>query len=468
MGFKAFAIAVAVFCAYATFPLLSPELFNSPDDSANAFFIGRFAEHGELWYSEPMNLPLGGRVVSRSMVAIGERVVPIGFPGLALAYGIPAIVFGARLAEYFTPLLVAISAAALFLVLRKRFDESFAWTGVLLYAGNPVLWYYASRGLYPNAVVVALVVLALSLSHLSSLASLLLALAVLIRPPEVLWVLPLAVVMMKGRRVQALVGIALGLAFALILNRWVYGAWFVTGYSDALAAPNALETLVPTVRAALGRLMRFGYFLLPLHALLGTVAAVWLAREKQYRAPLALLLLAALVVSLPYAYFGARDLISLEASTIGTSLTRYWMPVFLALAALIALALKELQTKRITMMVLAVYLAASFHAVWFGFADSLAPVLGSLRRYDVVKREVLKRTESDALIIVEQGDKVLFPERRVIAWLRNPGTIELIPRMRELAPTYYFGLNLKPDEAERLGLAVVERFDHETLYRAVK
>ncbi|MEI7741554.1 MAG: hypothetical protein WCJ29_03550 [bacterium] len=480
-------IGLVAFFAYAAFSIFSTShLYNSPDDHANAFFITHFAERGELWYSEPLNLSVQGRVVSRSMMALGSRVVPIGFPGLAIFYGILAKIFSVSAINYFTPVLVAMSSIILFFALRKRSDDFKAACGAMIYAFNPALWYYASRGLYPNAAVLALVVIAGAFMFLfeqkkTALAgsAIILAIAIFIRPVELIWIFPVSIgfIFFKFYRMNIcaiLSGIVFGVFASLLANHWVYGAWFSNGYSASLAAPDAFAVAAPGIKTVVKHLARFGIMIFPIHSLAMICAWLWLVSKKEYRKIAAVIAALVAFIVLPYVVFGARDLVGTGIPTIGTSFVRYWLPAFMIGAGVVIFVLEKIRSRGLITVVVAVYMLTSFYAVWYGTPDSLRGIMASLNRYDNVLSEVRAKIPSDSIIIVEQTDKVFFPSYRVVSWLRNPGTYEAIPELLKAAPVYYFGITFPPSDIETLtreklpkdvSIELVKNFDGESLYQ---
>ena len=63
-------------------------LYNSPDETANAFFAQTFAKHGRLFISEPLNEVLGDVLYPRSIVAFHGRLLPGSFLGLPVFFRI--------------------------------------------------------------------------------------------------------------------------------------------------------------------------------------------------------------------------------------------------------------------------------------------------------------------------------------------------------------------------------------------
>src|SRR3989344_625178 len=77
-------------------------IFISPDESANAFFIKQFAQTGNMFFYEPLNLSVGDVLHPRSIISINGRLVPGGFLGLPLLYGGLSMFFGLWLAPFLT------------------------------------------------------------------------------------------------------------------------------------------------------------------------------------------------------------------------------------------------------------------------------------------------------------------------------------------------------------------------------
>lgn len=137
-----------------------PVVFNSPDETANYFFITRYASGMPLSYDEPLNAVGNGLIHPRSMRAVGDRVVPVSFLGMIILYGSTARIFGKGIIPWLTPLA---AVAAVFFFVRL---VSAVWgrrvgimVGVLMATLAP-WWYVASRGLYHNVFFVSMIVAA--------------------------------------------------------------------------------------------------------------------------------------------------------------------------------------------------------------------------------------------------------------------------------------------------------------------
>lgn len=491
------AIAIVAFLAYIAFPILSPALFNSPDDHANALFARAFQANGTLRIPEPLQILAEGHLAPRSARALGAAIVPVGFVGLPVLYGILSYPLPLLL-PFLTPFFAALAAFFLFLRISQRFGTPSGVLASVFFAFHPAVWYYASRGLFPHlpfvlCLLFALIVLtssALRKWHLV-LGGFLVGLALFIRPVEVFWVVPLFFVGLSALRFRyflwALAGLGLGSMWVFPMNALTYGGSLETGYAAAQAA-QGFSYLFPFgfhPRTMLRNAFDYGIRLFPFaFALFALGVGIVVRAGRQVRAVRFVLAVVALLFVWLLSWYGSwqvADQLTLGAS-IGTSLARYALPLF-AVASLLAgvgigklLAPRSLRLRITVTLVLSVlYALTSFHAVYFASPDSLGPVLQSLRRYETIKADVLSRVPSHAVMVTDATDKIFYPDRRVMTGLGNSGTIEVAAKLLETVPVYYFGITL-PDLnmgyvrarlPENVELMPIAHYAHETLYQFV-
>ena len=116
-----------------------------------------------------------------------------------------------------------------------------------------------------------------------------------------------------------------------------------------------------------------------------------------------------------------------------------------------------------------------FRSVFYAKEDGLVRAVATLQRSAEIKHELLSTIEPAAVVIVDHGDKLLFPERRVRYPLRDEKTFALMPRLVLNGPLYYYGVTFPPsdfsylndEQLKELGLHIelVKTFDAESLYR---
>ncbi len=140
--------------------------------------------------------------------------------------------------------------------------------------------------------------------------------------------------------------------------------------------------------------------------------------------------------------------------SLGNSHTRYWLPVFVALAPATAYALLHVKNfshsfvQRIWMKKIIVALPLvcivgmtlfSAHLVFTG-DDGVLRTREALATFAEKQANILASTPKDAIIIVDRADKYLWPDRAVIVPLRDEKTYRAIPELLATSPLYYFGI----------------------------
>ncbi|MEK7102145.1 MAG: hypothetical protein AAB912_00765, partial [Patescibacteria group bacterium] len=225
----------------------SPAVFNSPDEAANFAVIEHFTRSEGLWLpavaadtQETRNL-----VHPRSMQVVGDRLVPAGFLGLPVIYGVIAYVTHPIVLAILSPLVALAGIAALyFLVLkmwvpdgpserRPRDDRRVAMWSAFLLMAHPAFWYYTARGLFHNVLFVSLLLAGFcSVAYRRVILGIIfIFLALLTRPSEIWWVAILAILVfmwyrdtVSSRQIVGWVAIAGLLVLATVgLYSYVYG-----------------------------------------------------------------------------------------------------------------------------------------------------------------------------------------------------------------------------------------------------
>lgn len=254
---------ILLFFAYSFLPLTAPARPNSPDEMSNGHFAREYAAKGQLWSFELLNLPLGGIVHPRSIRAIDGLLVPGGFLGLPVIYGLLAKAVGSGAIPFFTPVFAVAAVFAWGALIKKYFGPRAGAFAAALLALNPVWWYWSSRTLMPNVLGLALVIIAAWLFFVApiskvlerradqglgllaradaALAGVALALAIAVRPSEAYWIdLSIVVLLIMARKSLPLGRVIDCAVFALLaivpfafLNHAVYGSALGTGYGAA-------------------------------------------------------------------------------------------------------------------------------------------------------------------------------------------------------------------------------------------
>ncbi len=155
--------------------------------------------------------------------------------------------------------------------------------------------------------------------------------------------------------------------------------------------------------------------------------------------------------------------------TIGNSYTRYWLPIYLMLMPLAALAIirvsqaillinqktkakvRRLIANGLQAAIILVIMASAIIFVLYGSEEGLAYLYYNNKLEKVSVEQVVFLTEPEAVIITRYYDKFFWPERRVIM-----GTIpdqELLTAVSKLAqyyPVYYYNFYLNEADVNYL------------------
>jgi hypothetical protein len=516
-------VALAFGAACAAFGLISPLIWNSPDETAVAFFSRVLVSDGRLPVFEPANLFGSGNVHPRSIISLDANLVPASFYGVMYYFAVLFKLLGRAGWAIGAPLATALASLAVFFGLRRALGDRTAQIGQILFWANPAVWYFTSRGLYPNIIFIDFVIvglaclllrpwnafaagrghrlLELAIDDLVGLAFI--GAAFIVRPVELIWLAPiLAVLAWRARRrlkwyriVWGAVILAAFVGTLLVFNGRLYGSPLNFGYTagstapgisiPAASAPSSLPLAVTKPRPfilpfgfhprlavsnAFDYLILFAWWL-PLAAAVGFL----LTRNRVFRKQWgwALLWVAACIDI----YYGSGVFIDSSVSqwTIGSSYLRYFLPASILLVPFAAEGLAIASSKRrwVAPTALALFVVLSGWTVYWRSPESLVPLAATLNRYAEIKSAVLKEVGPDAVIITERSDKIFFPDRRVIIGLRDKQTLDEIPRLANRLKIFYYGITIAESElpsinkelhARHFQLGRIKSFGNETLY----
>ncbi|MFH1193818.1 MAG: hypothetical protein V1661_02385 [bacterium] len=495
-------LAIIFFSACSWFNIITLKIYNSPDETANYFFIQRFAKNGDFFSPEPLNGFLDNNLHPRSISYNGFSLVPQGFIGLPLFYGFFARIFGFFFLKFFTPLLAVLGALAFYGIIKKIFNEKIAFYSMFLLLLFPVFWYYSARYLYPNVPSISLFLIAVWALFSGALAKIpsspppykgggmwgmlfifapALAIALAIRPIEAVWMLPIiiAIAMARKKSIDPIkifyaLAIMLFLAIPVLKNNLVlYGSAFGSGYNltgpvfDGAAGANSAAAsknafLVPRSIGEVG--LPFGFNFLQI---LKNVYKILLGYFWWYTAPAILgfiflffgkikkeerfYIFSAVAISAWLIFFyGSGALVDNPNMrlTLGDSHFRYWLPIFVLMIPFAAifwarLAEKLKQEKILLTAVLVFTATLSLFTVYFSVDDGLASIAKVLRGNYEIKSDVLTIVPEKGIIITGRQDKIFFPDRRVL-YAEKLLDNKLIAEVSALTGVefYYYGLGL--------------------------
>ncbi len=493
---------------------------NSPDEMAARATISAWQERNSL--SVPIvSVPaLEYEFAPRSMSIVDGQYVPAIFYGLPVIYGSIAKVFGFASIWVLTPLAVFVAGLAFFGLVRLAWGERIAMISGMLYFLHPVLWYYSTRGLYPNALFASLVLIGLyvlfkrpwgSATIMRSVVNDVVAYAcivaaLLVRTAEAPWVAALLVLswlLVKGWQrgvltITWLVLIAVSLFTAITLAPQFIQTFWSGGY--VLGEFSMSQLLFPFgihPRVILDVFWRYGITLLgfiSVVSLLGLLAAlVQLVRKKAWfsSATGKYTLLGIFTLWYPVVVYGSwviQDNPTPWFTTVGSSYLRYGIPLLIFLLPFAAYGLAKLfdhlRTKDpryaggvwIAFFVLWIIQSG---AIFYGGSDGYRQLSDNIAYAASVKQEMVELVGPGTPIIVDRWDKVFWPDLTVARGLFDPSMAAAIKQIvvdhrdafgEHGIPIFYFGRSLSEEQYDvltddyNLDLVEFASFDDHILY----
>ncbi|MCC6639012.1 hypothetical protein IT409_00455 [Candidatus Falkowbacteria bacterium] len=442
-------------------------LFSWPDEMSNWFFISSQS----LKVSQPLDLVATNLVTPRSMTLASHFLVPVGFVGIPLVYGLLYSILGAYVL-YVTPLLAGAGIVAMYVLLRRAMgDWRLAVSGAVLVATLPAYWYYAHFSLLPNIVVCALALIAFAVTpklgfgvtpkpSLGGAVGLLLALITLIRPLEMLWIgflyLLYALYYKKqipwSQYVLVIAPVIVASIGLLAANRYLYGSPLAFGYFHTISqnSSQAIQASLPFTfnLKALGHV--FLTYLISTHwhyfalASFGVVSAYFAWSKKLFWYYISAVVGVFVIVSALYGTYAYPDTFITQISVLGISYNRYYLPFFLLLIPFITQFVSYLiTTSRATLIILIatlfVVVGVNYSAVYGKASDSIPRIKQSIHEYESIRDAVLRATPTSSVIVTTRGDKIVFPHRQVISQY-DPSILDGFEALRlEGISLYYMG-----------------------------
>lgn len=461
-------------------------IFNTPDETANYFFIEKFTVSGQLLEPEPLN-ELSGElnlVHPRSTTVVNNAVAPASFLGFALTARMFAKILTVHFIPFIIPLMSIFGALCFYLLIKEFFSQDVAFYSALLLLVLPAFWYYNSRSLFNNVMFIDLLIIGFYLlvsflrrEDLARLvfAALFIGLALTVRTADVLWVglLVLALFIFNPKKFSwthfsIFIFVTL-VAFLPVLGYQyaIYGNIMTTGYvpegNAKLFGDNQLLGFFKQLIAPFGfnlyhiaynffhyyARMFFWYFI---PAVLGGLMIIYQRFRGRLLKNEAVYLLACLLVgSLLLLYYGSWFFYNnlLSRPLIGSSQVRYFLPLYiLAIPLAVYLwgaILNKIKNDNLKFVCGAVIGAAIFYLslniVWFSGPESLAAIRGTVKNYHQINKQVRSLTEEQAVIVSSYSDKVFFPKQRVIFYWQDSAYLENIRLIAQAAPIYFYSID---------------------------
>ncbi|MCF7794906.1 hypothetical protein K9M50_00905 [Patescibacteria group bacterium] len=508
--------------------------WGSPDENANYVFSKLYSNSGDLVIKEKYNLYSGGLIHPRSFKSDGAYLKPLSFLGIILIFGKIASFLGNQVLPYLTPFFASIGLIFFYLWLQRIFNKKIAFISSLILFSFPVYIYYTSRSMFHNVLFVVFVIIFLyfstyivsseknktkffsykpKLKYIFSLASsylsgLFLALAIITRASEILWLIPIVFLawIFYFRSISItkvflfLAGIFSGLLPMFYYNQILYGAFWQGGYSEMndsllIVSKSSGELVKFTIskqtdmiKVAFNSIKdtifyfglkpwqsvemfiiyfakMFWYLFIPfVLGFLILLSNIYKWPKKYWLYILSWLFLSAFLIF----YYGSwkfTDNPDASSHTIGNSYTRYWLPIYLGAMPIIAIFFdrfsKFIFKKKthfsnisrkglIAIFIFIIYLL-SFYFLIFGSEEGLYYSYFNYKKDQKNVEKVWDYTEDNAVIVTEFHDKLLFLERKVIrGLLTDPNMNYYYAHVAEKLPLYYFNFTFPEKDLKYL------------------
>ena len=217
--------------------------------------------------------------------------------------------------------------------------------------------------------------------------------------------------------------------------------------------------------------------------LLGVLIVIILNIRRPQKKYLAYFLAFVVLSTILIFYYGSwkfNDNPNPDRYTIGNSYTRYWLPIYLMMMPVAALAVvrvsralvfafkrskarwQKMASSGIQVILVLLFVVTSVDFVLYGSEEGLFHLYYNNTRDKEHVLEVINLTEEEAIIITRYYDKFLFPERRIIM-----GTItneEVLTAARKLVsryPVYYYNFYLNEADVNYLNERKLPPFELE-------
>lgn len=459
-------LSLLFFIIYSFLAIQTPEKFSSPDENANFLFSKQFIENSKFEFDEPLNIQFDNIIHPRNSVATDSKIVPFSFIGFIFILGIIGKIFGLYSLYFVTPFFAAISGIYFFILLKEIFSLKISFLSTLIYFIHPAIWYYSSLSFQHNSLFLSFLILSLfSLVYLIKnnktlyylLFGLFLAITCMIRTNEIVWILflILSILFLYRKKIKFVKLLLCTLIFIialspmLILNNTFYGNPLKFGYFNSSNSNNNdiknqknsaisfllnkpkkilfpsginLNKTIDTFYKYQIKIFYLYFFLL----LIGfyIIFNDFRLYKKSHKTYILLFTIVSTYLIIYYGsgtYFGSTSS-NLKEIYISSSLVRYWLPIYtfgipvIITSILNILNLFNKKNKKIFIFSLITILFLFSANTVYNFPDSgLIKISENEHLYKKISHDIINTVGKDSIIITNQTDKIIYPERKVIA-----------------------------------------------------
>ncbi|MBD3281341.1 hypothetical protein GF391_01200 [Candidatus Uhrbacteria bacterium] len=521
----------ALFSVWIRLPLVSSNIWMSPDETANIITAINFSEHGSFGYSSEITQKFIW-AHPRSFVFVPETglVAPIGFLGMPLVLSFIYKLFGLLGLNFFAPLLALTTLYPLWRVMPKTWPKPVKFMSIIIWMSLPTVILYTNRGTFPQLTQLCLMVWAWFLltrtsrpkldatlaqnseqgtpnefstktkinyrelfnKFSSPIAGILSALALIIRPVEAIWIIPVIIFAFIQRtklgvrssefRVRPLLVFIIPFILILLVSAKLgadtYGKWFVSGYQIRPITTNYEQRITNNdldqnkeddvgvqvahsdsvsffdtlpfsfhPRHIWWNIKNYYFWLLLPWTVLALGSILILTKEKVWQSEnkwaLAAVIWPVIATTLFYGNGIYQDHVRLNEVSLGNSFLRYTLPVSIAVALSAGYVFSKLWRPWST-KIFAVCLTAGLavYGMWIavaGYDESLIYIEQELYSYRQVRAAAQKDFPGHGIILSDRSDKIFFPVVSAVSPMPSHEQINILqkesPDLRLYLPT---------------------------------
>jgi hypothetical protein len=467
----------ALFSVWLRLPMVSNDIWMSPDETANIVSAINFADTGSFSFNSEITQKFIW-AHPRSFVFVPETnmVAPIGFLGMPFILSFIYKFFGLLGVNFFAPLLALITLFPLWRLMPKTWSSPVKLMSIIIWMSLPTIILYTNRGAFPQLTQLCLIVWTwflitlplqtktrawLNKIHLPVAGSLS-AIALMIRPVEAIWILPVIVFAFLYKynnttqqskvSIRNLVLFLVPFVFFLIIGAKLgadtYGKWFVSGYQirPEVTQISEVDKIATSATVSFFDTLPFGFhprniwwnfknyyggLLFPWSILLfGSLLILYKEKfwKNDYLWPIIAMAWSAAVLIIFYGNGIYQDHVRLNEISIGNSFLRYTLPLTIPIALSAGFIFARLW-KHWSLKILAICLTVglSTYGIWIanGSSDeSLISAEQELISYSNVRKAAAKHFPESGIVISDRSDKIFFPKYFAISPM--PSTEQLI------------------------------------------
>ncbi len=442
-----FLIGVGFF-AWIQLPVVQGSFWMSPDETANAVSAIQWSRTGYFSFAWALaeRFPWAH---PRSFVALpqADALVPIGFLGMPVLLGLFYLFFGLSGILFFTPLLALATLYPLWKLFPERWIPLVRFFAIGLWMFVPSVLLYANRGAFAQLPLVCLAVwMWWAIWRLTDpwrwiVGSICFSVALLIRPVEVFWLLPVLVLAWWSApksilpRRRRLVFFAIPLLFILglgaLLGFFTYDAWFVSGYQLRPVYSEQMMVSAGTTSVSAVDVLPFSIhprnlwwnvrsFLIVLYwpwmLLIFSAFLHWWFFGKKNREAVAIIFAIGVTAFWLIGFYGNglyHDHLDPNAIRVGNSFLRYLLPLSLAVPISAGyLGVRAWKYWSLRPLVFCCFFSLLFFGYWMGYGrddEGIFSNTAEFLRYQSIRSATTAQLDPEACVFSDRSDKVFFP-----------------------------------------------------------